>query len=246
MRCIIKLNCDLGEGFNTVDEAVMPYIDMANIACGGHAGDQDSMLNAVTLAQKFHVEIGAHPSYPDKKNFGRQPFPISSHDLIRSLHTQIDDLIFICTKEHTTISYIKPHGQLYHDGIMDLQTRTSLLEIAQHYNLPLMMMATTDNTSLINHAQGYCVPIIFEAFADRSYTENGHLVARHYAHAVHKDNQHIQQQAQTLIDKHGVFSSNGAWLPLAAQSICVHGDNRHAMEAIKIIRALLKNKLGTL
>ena len=224
----------------------MPYIDMANIACGGHTGDQHSMQNAIILAKKFHVEIGAHPSYPDKKNFGRQPFEISSHDLMHSLRTQIDDLINVCQKEETALSYIKPHGQLYHDGITDLQIRTILLEIAQHYALPLMMMATIDNTSLIHHAQTYDVPIIFEAFADRSYTENGRLVARHYTHAVHTDNQCIQQQAQTLIDKHGVFSSNGTWLPLAAQSICVHGDNHHAMEAIKIIRTLLENKLSSL
>lgn len=219
---------------------------MANIACGGHTGDQNSMHNAVMLAQKFQVKLGAHPSYPDKKNFGRQPFNISSHELIYSLRTQIDDLISICEKEQTTISYIKPHGQLYHDGIVDLQIRTNLLKIAQHYDLPLMMMATTNNTPLIQHAQMYDVPIIFEAFADRSYTDNGHLVARHHDHAVHSDSQHIQQQAQTLIDKQGVFSSNGKWLPLAAQSICVHGDNHRAMEAIKIIRTLLENKFNTL
>lgn len=245
MRFVIKLNCDLGEGFTAVDAAVMPYIDMANIACGGHTGDKNSMQSAVILAQKFHVELGAHPSYPDKKNFGRKPFNISSHELMYSLHTQIDDLINICKKEQTTINYIKPHGQLYHDGIVNVQIRTNLLKIAQHYDLPLMMMATTDNASLIHHAQMYDVPIIFEAFADRSYTNNGRLVARHHIHAVHSDSQHTQQQAQTLIDKHGVFSNNGKWLPLAAQSICVHGDNHHAMEAIKIIRTLLENKLNT-
>lgn len=239
MRCTIKLNCDLGEGFNAVDTAVMPYIDMANIACGGHTGDQSSMKDAVVLAKKFHVEIGAHPSYPDKKNFGRQPFSISTHDLMHSLRAQIDDLANVCAKEQTTLRYIKPHGQLYHDGIINVQIRTNLLSIAQHYDLPLMIMATTDNTSLINHAQIYNVPIIFEAFADRSYTDTGHLVARHHAYAVHSNNQRIQQQAQTLIDKQGVFSSNGTWLPLTAQSMCVHGDNRHAMEAIKIIRAML-------
>lgn len=213
---------------------------MANIACGGHTGDQSSMKNAVMLANKFHVEIGAHPSYPDKKNFGRKPFNINTHDLIHSLHTQIDDLIIICKQEKTHLSYIKPHGQLYHDAITSLPIRIRLLEIAQHYGLPLMMMATTDNTSLINHAKRYSVPIIFEAFADRSYTDAGYLMARHHAHAVHSSNQHIQQQAQTLIAKQGVFSSNGVWLPLAAQSICVHGDNDHAMEAIKIIRTMLK------
>lgn len=213
---------------------------MANIACGGHTGDQSSMRNAVILAKKFHVEIGAHPSYPDKKNFGRKPVTINTHDLIHSLHAQINDLITICNKEKTTLRYIKPHGQLYHDGITNVHIRTHLLSIAQHYDLPLMMMATTDNISLISHAQIYNVPIIFEAFADRSYTDTGHLVARHHAHAVHNTDQHIQQQAQTLIDEQGVFSSNGIWLPLAAQSMCVHGDNYHAMEAIKIIRAMLK------
>ena len=234
----MKLNCDLGEGFPEVDAHVMPHIDMANIACGGHTGDQTSMQIAVELANKHHVHIGAHPSYPDRAHFGRKPFAISSPDLHINLYQQIQNLRLICESQKTALAYIKPHGQLYHDCIYNKEIRIILLDIAQDFQLPLMLMATPENHTISEHAKEFNVTVIFEVFADRSYDNNGHLVARSQSHAIHTDIATIQKQARSFIEKNGTYSDKGRWLNICAESICVHGDTPLAMEAIHAIRAL--------
>ncbi|WNO08753.1 5-oxoprolinase subunit PxpA [Teredinibacter sp. KSP-S5-2] len=230
----MKLNCDLGEGLPDIDTAVMPYIDMANIACGGHTGDFDSMTETARLAQKYKVIIGAHPSYPDRENFGRHSLNIAESELADSLIKQISDLNNACTKVNAQVSYIKPHGALYNDLIHKQNLLKLLIEIADSFSLKLMLMAHPKLNALKNSN------ILFEAFADRAYTDEGELVSRQYAHAVHQDINQVYEQASNLSQRHGLYTESGKWIEVDAESLCVHSDSLGAVEMIKSIRQKLK------
>lgn len=230
----MKLNCDLGEGLPDIDRAVMPYIDMANIACGGHTGDFNSMTETARLAQKYKVIIGAHPSYPDKENFGRHSLSISDRELTDSLIKQISDLNKACTTVDAQVSYIKPHGALYNDVIHNHNLLSLLFEIADRFSLKLMLMAHPKLSTLKN------TNILFEAFADRAYTDEGILVSRQNAHAVHKDINQVYEQASNLSLRHGLATESGKWIDVNAESLCVHSDSLGAVEMIKGIRQQLK------
>ena len=240
----MRLNCDLGEQEKLVpsspEKSVMPYIDQANICCGAHAGNKDVMRETVILAIANKVEIGAHPSYPDRKNFGRLSLKIPEQELKEVIIQQIMALQTICEDLNTTITYVKPHGALYNDMMRDAEIRNIIMSVISSIKIPLklMVMANNQQEMLKKEASAFNIDLLFEAFADRCYTDEGLLVSRDKSHAVH-DRQKILEQVIQITTNKFVKTENGCDLLLDIDTICVHGDNLPGIAIIKDIQSLI-------
>jgi UPF0271 protein len=247
----MKLNCDLGESFGAwtmgQDEEVMPYIDMANVACGFHASDPSIMAHTVTLARAHGVQIGAHPSYQDLAGFGRRSIDHSAAEIRGLMWYQLGALEGICGAHGTTVEYVKPHGALNNDMMRDTGILQAVMEAvaAYHDGLPLMIPATVHSPEHSALAERLGLPLIFEVFADRAYDDNGRLVPRSQPGAIHDDPDTIVAQAMTLATRGGLYSRSGQWLTLPADSLCVHGDNAHALAATRAVRSALHQRNRT-
>ena len=180
----MKLNCDLGESFGSwqmgLDTDVMPYIDMANIACGFHAGDADVMAKTLLLAKQHGVAVGAHPSYPDLQGFGRRSMALSASEIINTMRYQMAALDGMAQSAGVTISYVKPHGALYNDMMSKAAVFDAVLQAVAGYYRPLklMILATAEQQHYHDLASAKGVELLFEAFADRRYTDDGKLTPR--------------------------------------------------------------------
>ncbi|GAB6074988.1 5-oxoprolinase subunit PxpA [Nautilia lithotrophica] len=239
---MIKLNADLGESFGNyrlgMDEKIMPLIDMANIACGFHAGDPIIMDKTVLLAKNDNVEIGAHPGYPDLLGFGRRSMKCSGLEIEDYIIYQVGALDAFCKKHETDIKYIKPHGALYNDMMGDAEVFRAVLNAASVLNLPVMILSSSKNEEYENIADEFGVKLIYEVFADRNYTDDGFLVPRSRQNAVISNKNEILERV--LMFKEGyILSENKKVLNLKVDTICVHGDNEKALEIIKAIREIL-------
>lgn len=230
----IKLNCDMGESFGVwtmgSDAEVMPYIDMASIACGFHAADPLTMHKTVQLAQQHQVSIGAHPSYPDLLGFGRREMRLSAEELSTSLVYQIAALQGICQLNGTQLAYVKPHGALYNKMMVDAETLNLVMQSLLAYNpeLPLVLMATPEAAQIQRQADALGLTLLFEVFADRAYDDEGRLVARTQAGAVHQEIDQIERQVQQIVERGTVTSLSGKEIPIIADTLCIHGDGAHA------------------
>ncbi len=241
----IKLNCDMGESFGIWkmgnDEEIMPYIDMANLACGFHASDALTMSKSVSLAVKYNVEIGAHPSYQDLLGFGRRHISYSLQEIIAIVLYQIGALEAFCKVYQKSISYVKPHGALYNDMMKDENIFKAVLSAISSYdkNIKLVVLSSARNEELRQIAMFYGISLIFEVFADRNYTDDGMLVSRFEENAIIDDEMDILNRIETLKERAYLLSINGAKLFLKADTLCVHGDNENAFEFIKIASRIL-------
>lgn len=237
----MKLNCDLGESFGNwkmgLDEAVMPVIDMANVACGFHAGDEQHMASTLLLAKAHQVEVGAHPGYKDIQGFGRRSIPHTEQEIINLMTYQVSAIVGMASTLGIQVSYVKPHGALYNDMMADAGVRVAVFKAIQALNkglktnLKLMMLATTEAELFKQEAEEYGFRLLLEAFADRRYTDDGKLQNRHISGAVLKKDDMLKQVKQ-LHGQGTVTTASGMLLKVDADTICVHGDNE---EGIKII-----------
>jgi UPF0271 protein len=234
----VKLNCDLGELQHSNDAEIMPYIDQANIACGFHASDPFTMLHTVRLAVKHNVTIGAHPSYPDKKHFGRRSMKFPKEQLIAILHYQIGALMTICQAENTSLCYVKPHGALYNDMMLDSDIFNTVCQAMASLKapLPLMIQALPNNTLFSNIAKQWQITLISEAFADRAYQRSGLLVPRSQKNAVLDTLEPLLKQARMLVENQTLITIDGHQIDIKANSLCVHGDTPAAITLIKALR----------
>lgn len=239
----MKLNCDLGESFGMwkmgLDEQVMPHIDMANIACGFHAGDADIMASTLSLAKKHKVTIGAHPSYPDKQGFGRRSMAMSEKELTNCLHYQIAAIDGMAAVHGLTLEYVKPHGALYNDMMREEHTLNIVMQAVARYPKPLKLMILATNQAAKHKALAteLGIELILEAFADRQYTDEGKLVSRALAGSV-LEKPALLKQVKQLIEHGTVTTQSGQQLTLHADSLCVHGDNDAGIALIQEINAL--------
>ena len=241
----LLLNCDIGESFGNwtmgLDAAVMPFIDCANVACGFHAGDPSIMRKTVSLALEHGVQVGAHPAYQDLQGFGRRSMAYTGAELQDLLHYQIGALDGICRAQGGRVSYVKPHGAMYNDMMANpAQLRAVIQAIAAYGDLPLMLLATRDNSAAQALGDEYGVSLWFEAFADRAYDPNGHLVSRQLPGAVHHDTDTIVRQALAISRGEPLTASDGSALVLHADTLCVHGDNAGSVAAVQRIRQALQ------
>lgn len=241
----MKLNCDLGESYGIWqigrDEAVMPYIDMANIACGFHASDPDVMAKTIQSAIEHGVQIGAHPGYDDKKGFGRRSIAHQPDELKHLFIYQIGAMRGMCQLFGTDIRYVKPHGALYNDMMANQAVFQALVEAMAKakIDVPLMILARKDNQSYQQIAKDHGVELLFEAFADRAYNADGHLVARSVNGSVYHDAQQIIAQVTQLVQSGTLTTIDGETLALHADTVCVHGDNDQSVATIAQLRKAL-------
>jgi UPF0271 protein len=244
------LNCDLGESFGAwqmgLDSHAMQVIDLANIACGFHAGDPDVMAQTLKLAKQHNVQIGAHPSYPDKQGFGRRSMKLSHDELVNCLHYQIAALDGMAQVHGLSISYVKPHGALYNDMMADNGILETVMQAVSSYAKPLklMLLATNEQASHLAMAEKYNLPLLFEAFADRLYTNEGRLTPRSEPNAVH-DKPALMAQVEQLLTQGTVTTGSGSTLALKADTLCVHGDNEASIALVKEIKQLIDKKVQT-
>jgi UPF0271 protein len=239
---MIKLNCDIGESFGIWkmgnDEKIFPLIDMANLACGFHAGDAITINNAVKLAKKYNVTIGAHISYQDLVGFGRRSMNCTTEEIQTLILYQIGALSAFCQVHNTQISYIKPHGALYNDMMQDDDIFISILKAISLYNqkFKLMILSTPFNNKYNELAKQYSIELIYEVFADRNYTNEGYLVSRNNKNAVVHNEDIILDRIKTLKEQSYLTSIDNKKLFIEANSICVHSDNDKAINFIKLLK----------
>ena len=240
----MKLNADVGEGFGVWsmgdDAALMPHIDMANVACGGHASDPLTMQRTVRLAKQYGVMVGAHPSYPDLVGFGRRPLPMSHSEAALHMLAQLGALATIASSEGVTIDYVKPHGALYNRMIDDLDLMEELMTAMarSQFDIPLMILGTAEHQTHSKLADRLGVSLLFEAFADRRYTPDGRLQSRKIEASVYHDTQQILDQAEQIINQKQITLSDGSRIKIPVDALCVHGDNQESIEIVKSLRAL--------
>ena len=239
------LNCDLGESYGywqiSADPLVMPHIDMANIACGYHAGDPQVMQQTIALAKQYQVKIGAHPSYPDRQGFGRRSMHLA-HDEIESLIIyQLGALAGMCKSQSCQVSYLKPHGALYNDMMKNDDVLHAIFSAMQKYDpaMPLLMMATSQNSRFKQTAKNYGIKVMFEAFADRAYDDEGFLVARNIEGSVLQKPDDILNRALQLKTQGTIQSLNGKTIRMEAETLCVHGDNEQSVNMIQALKQCL-------
>jgi len=240
----LLLNCDLGEAIDAdqvgVERQVMPHIDQANICCGFHAGDPLIIKNTLALAKQHNVTVGAHPSYPDKANFGRKSIAMPATELIASLQYQIAALTGMAQNIGLAVSYVKPHGALYNDMMVNGHLRSAVMaSIAElQQPLPLMLQATPDAQTHKQEAEVFGLELYFEVFADRAYQDSGALVPRSQSGAILSREKMLAQIRQLKKDG-SITTASGQRLHLSADSLCLHGDNPQTVAAIDEIRTIL-------
>lgn len=222
------------------DSDVMPFIDQANLACGFHAADPLVIQKTLTLAKQFHVSVGAHPSYPDLVGFGRRSMRCSIIELTALIHYQIAALDGMAKIQDIVLDYVKPHGALYNDMMSDFEIFKTILMAVNKYpkKLALMVQASINNDMYQQQADNLGIKLYFEAFADRCYDDDGRLLSRNQVGAVLSKPDMLLQVKQ-LVNQSIITTSSGKNLNIKADSICVHGDNLAAVNAIGEIRALL-------
>ena len=229
---MIDLSADLGEGSPGEDE-IWPLIDSANVACGGHVGDEASMREAVQLAREHRVKLGAHPSYPDREHFGRRSLEISAAELHASLVEQISAL-----RSFGDVRHVKPHGALYNDAHKN-RALAEVIAGALRSLDPTIALVAPDHSQMAAAARAAGLPVIREAFADRRYEPDGALVSRKEPRST-LTIEEAAAQAALLAQEGIVIARDGSRVRIAFDTICIHADMEQAVERLRAIRAVLR------
>jgi UPF0271 protein len=225
---ILELSADLGEGSPGEDE-IWPLIDRANVACGGHTGDDDSMRAAAALAAQYGVILGAHPSYPERENFGRRTLAIAPIALRASLRAQIAAL-----RQFAPVHHVKPHGALYNDAHKD----RTLADVIVSALDPGIALVAPDQSQMAAAARAAGIPVIREAFADRRYDPDGSLTPRSIPGST-LTIEEAAAQATLLAHESAVLARDGTRLPIAFDTLCIHADMGGAPARLRAIRDAL-------
>jgi 5-oxoprolinase (ATP-hydrolysing) subunit A len=236
----IDINADVGEGIGNESE-IMTYLSSCNIACGGHAGHVTIMSEVVRLANLHKVKIGAHPSFPDKANFGRVALNISAADLFTSLKRQISALQAVLRQENTMLHHIKPHGALYNLAAKDEKTANVIIEVVKSIPLPVKLYAPY-NSVIAQLALEEGIEVVFEAFADRNYNEDLSLVSRTNENAILTNKQDVYNHVVNMLRYQNVKTINGVEVVIKASTFCVHGDTENATEILKYLNEELPKR----
>jgi UPF0271 protein len=229
----ITINCDVGEGIGNEHE-LMHYIQSCNIACGGHAGNEQIMTRVVQLAIKNKVKIGAHPSYPDIANFGRKTIKITSEELRKSIQNQINTLVEIIKSNNGTLNHIKPHGALYNDIAKDKKLSLIFLEAISRFKEEVKIYVPYKSV-IAEKALKNGFRIEYEAFADRNYNTDLSLVSRNEKNAVIHSSTEIIKHISEMLENEVVTTISGIKVPIKADTFCVHSDTENATEIVKSI-----------
>ena len=232
-RIYIDINCDVGEGVGN-EEALMPLISSCNIACGGHAGDSDSIAKVARLANEHNVKVGAHPAYPDRKNFGRVSMDIPKSDLIQHIQKQMDDFWAVLKREDIELNHIKPHGALYNDIAKNAHLAKTFLKAIFDFKdaVPLYV---PPKSRIEKEAIESGFTVIREAFVDRAYNDDSSLASRSLKGAVIQDPTKVYRQLMEMVKSHHVTTLYGNKIAIQAETYCVHGDTPSALEILNYL-----------
>ena len=239
----IDLNSDLGEGYGPWtmgdDAQILDCVTSANIACGGHAGDPETMYRTLRLAAQKGVRVGAHPGYVDREGFGRRVIPMAVDEIGRMVVAQVGALVALARLVGTEVRYVKPHGALGNLAAADRGVAAGIVAAIQGLDPQLAVLAIS-GTMLEQVAREQGVAVYSEVFADRAYQPNGQLVPRSRPGAVLHDAQEAADRLVGYLRSGRMPVAGGEPIALRADSICVHGDSPHAVELARHIRARLQ------
>ena len=238
----IDLNSDLGESFGRytlgLDDQVIPLVSSVNVACGMHAGDPVVMRRTVKLAAEAGVAVGAHPGYPDLQGLGRRDIAMSPDEAYDYILYQIGALQAFCHATGARIHHVKPHGQLYNRAAVDPQLAQAVAAAVHDANLDLVLVGLA-NSELIRAGQAEGIRTAQEFFADRNYTDEGLLVSRKLPDAVIDDEDFAVARVVRAVKEGAIESVSGKLITVKPDTICIHGDNAHALEFAGKIRTAL-------
>ena len=239
---MMDINSDMGEINRLLDdgtyEKLMEYVTSINVACGGHAGDETMMAAMVALAKEKGVNVGAHPSYPDRENFGRNDMNMDANELLDSVRDQIQLLVDIGTNNRVNLSHVKAHGALYNRAVIDEDIAKTIGQAIIQVD-PLLKVMGLAGSKMLSVFDGLGLDTMAEAFADRSYESDGTLRNRKYDDALITDPNKAALQAKNMVES-TVISFEGKAIEMNAQTICIHSDTPNAVAIAEAVREEIK------
>jgi 5-oxoprolinase (ATP-hydrolysing) subunit A len=238
----INLNADLGEGYGPWklgdDAAMLDIVASANIACGGHAGDPDTMRRTLRLARERGVSVGAHPSYPDLQGFGRRAMALSPAELESQVACQVGALAGIAALEHIRVTHVKPHGALNNLACVDRGVADTVCRAVSALDRTLILLAPAAS-ELVVAGRAAGLPVVEEIFADRAYLPDGQLVPRSRPNAMIHGAEACLAHVLAMLDAGALIAVDGTRIATPIGSICVHGDNPGAVAVARHLREQL-------
>ena len=243
----ININCDLGEKSklhsNENDPALLEIVNSANVACGYHAGDEETMKEVVKISKKIGVSIGAHPSFNDPDNFGRERMNLSENEIRKLIIDQYEILQKISQDNDENVTHMKPHGALNNMACEDLELATVLAKVIYEIDKDLIYLVPT-GSKMEEAAKKFNMKIACEIFADRNYEDDGNLVSRKKPHALITDPEQAKKHVLNMVKNQAINCHSGKQIPCEIDSVCIHGDNLSSLATAKSIREnLLQNNL---
>lgn len=238
MKKKIDINCDMGESLDFLhsghDENLMPYVTSVNIACGFHAGNEEIMIKTVENAQKYKLNIGAHPSFDDKENFGRNEINLPFTTIRELIWKQLDILNKVLKNRNLRMHHVKPHGALYNMSAKNLEYARAIAESVHEFNNELILFGLSGSLS-ISEAKKIGLKTYEECFADRSYISDGSLSDRSLENALKVDIEEVKKQTQSLIEGSAFSTLDGKFIKINCDTICIHSDTPNALLFAKAI-----------
>ncbi len=245
----IDLNCDMGEVPEAIadgtQESLMRSITSVNIACGGHAGDEQTMKTTVEQAMRWKLAIGAHPGYPDRANFGRLELKLPPSDISASIFEQVSGLAEIAARCGARLVHVKPHGSLYNQAVRNHELAEAIAEGVGRWRRDVVLVGLAGSPMLeVFRKAGFAVAA--EAFADRRYEQDGTLRSRKFEDALIRDPEVAARQALSIAQNRTLIASDGSEVSVDAQTLCIHGDTPGASKIASTVARILRDAGVTL
>ena len=247
MTMEININCDLGEKSkhhsNKYDPDLLEIVNSANVACGYHAGDEETMNQVVKISKNNGVSIGAHPSFKDPENFGRERMNLSESEIRKLIIDQYEILQKIALTYGEIVSHVKPHGALNNMACEDIELATILAKTIKDINKDIIYLVPT-GSKMQEAAKKFDMKFACEIFADRNYEDDGNLVSRKKSHALITDPEQAKKHVLKMVQTQSLNCHSGKQIPCEIDSVCIHGDNLSSLATAKSIREnLIENGL---
>jgi 5-oxoprolinase (ATP-hydrolysing) subunit A len=240
----IDLNCDMGELPEAIadgtQEALMPSLTSVNIACGGHAGDAQTMQITIAQALRWKLAIGAHPGYPDRANFGRLELNLSPEAIADSVYEQVRALAEIAARSGVRLTHVKPHGALYNQAAPNRQLAEAIAKAVARWGRDVVLVGLAGSPMLdVFREAGF--PVVAEAFADRRYEPDGTLRSRKHPDALIRDPAEAGRQALSIVQRGAIVTVDGSEVAVNAKTLCIHGDTPGAPEIAATVAQTLRD-----
>ena len=239
MSMEININCDLGEKSkhhsNKYDPDLLEIVNSANVACGYHAGDEETMNQVVKISKNNGVSIGAHPSFKDPENFGRERMNLSENEIKKLIIDQYEILQKIALTYGEIVSHVKPHGALNNMACEDIELATILAKTIKDINKDIIYLVPT-GSKMQEAAKKFDMKFACEIFADRNYEDDGNLVSRKKSHALITDPEQAKKHVLKMVQTQSLNCHSGKQIPCEIDSVCIHGDNLSSLATAKSIR----------